>query len=125
MKKLLVFVAAFTVVGQTFSGIRFVNPLEKFFKPSTFQEVVVEKSSNGNALVAEGSDSNAGLVANVKTFQKEALAKADAFISANPKAAVAYTVLATLVLEQVLSFAYDNFIASNDVDEDDEDLDIV
>jgi len=120
MKKLLVLVAAFTFVGQTFSAFRFENPLKSFFKSQQPEVVDVEKA------LAQDLNSRLGLApqGKLKSFQQETLAKAEAFISANPKMAVAYTVLATLIAEQVISLVYNNLIASNDVDQDDEDLDI-
>lgn len=124
MKKLLVLVAAFTFVGQV-SALRLVNPFGGFFKSSASNQAVEEIAPVAKVVAAEVSDVNAGFLSNVKAFQKEALAKAEVMISENPKAAVAYTVLATLVLEQVLSYVYNNFIVSNDDEyEDDEDLDI-
>lgn len=119
MKKLLVLVAAFTFVGQTFSAFRFENPFKGFLKPLEAEVVVKEQ-----AILAQDSCSKAGLIAKVKTFQEQVLAKAETFISSNPKMAVAYTVLATLVAEQVISLVYNNLTVSDDADEDDEDLDI-
>lgn len=105
MKKLLALVAAFAVVGQT-SALQ--NPFAKKNIASAV-EIVVSK--------------NKTIVEKTKTFSADALKKAEAFVVANPKAAIAYAVIATLVAEHVSTFVYSSLVESSDATDED-DLDI-
>lgn len=117
MKKLLVLIASFSIVGQTFSlGNPFANVTLKVSNPVSTEEV--------KAFVGKKVEAGKAIKAKTKALQEQLVVKAEALISSNPKAAIACTVVATLVLEHVLSIAYDKLFKSDNSDQDDEDLDI-
>ena len=62
--------------------------------------------------------------AKVAALPADTAASLRAKISANPLTSVAVAMVAAIVLENVASFVYNNYVASNDVNEEDEDLDI-
>jgi hypothetical protein len=106
MKKLLVLVAAFAVVNEASA---WSNPFaKKVVAPAPVVELgLLEKAK-----------------ATANDFSKNAVAALEAKIVAQPIPAVLVAMVVALVAEQVAAAIYNNFIASDDFIDEDEDLDI-
>ena len=114
MKKLLVLVAAFTLVNEASAS------LESSSIEQNIQNALAEKKT--------ASVANVGMLENAKSqvtvLSKIALNKVETLVKENPKSAIAFTVLATLIAEHVAAFIYNDLVASDDFDDEYEDLDI-
>lgn len=119
MKKLLVFVAAFAVGSHVFAEpVANVAPAAPVAPVAQVVPVAqVGTVAKVKSMVGQVSEKT------TKAFNAQ-IAALDAQIVKHPKTAILVAMVTALIAEQVASFVYNNCVASDDFDEEDEDLDI-